>query len=463
MARGASARTLLAALTAGLTTLTVVLIAAAVGESQPASAGAVSAVWTVGLFIIAFNTIVAWWLTGLLLRPLHDLRRNLSFSNFRIPPEARGFEVAEVQALRHAIGSAIANLDDVMHDRDAEHQRLIGMFEAISEGIVQLGPDARILHVNAAACALLNLPARAEGQHAASLMRHAELRDLMERAARGESVAPTEVLLDNRQLLVAPKPLFASRGETAGAVMTIVELTELRRLESVRRDFVANVSHELKTPLTSIRGYTETLISDEMSREVQLQFLEVVRKNATRIQRIVDELLDLSRLQSGGWQPDPREVDAREIAFDVWAACSEGAEKRRISFAITGPPAKLIADPGGLRQVLSNLFDNALRYTPDDGQIHVRIRRVRESAALEFVEIEIRDNGIGIPGDALPRIFERFFRVDPARSRNQGGTGLGLSIVKHLVDRMDGDVIAESELGKGTSIKFRLPAARQDD
>lgn len=244
--------------------------------------------------------------------------------------------------------------------------------------------------------------------------------------------------------------------------MTIVELTELRRLESVRRDFVANVSHELKTPLTSIRGYTETLLSDEVPREVQIQFLEVVRKNATRIQRIVDELLDLSRLQSGGWQPDIREVDAKEIAADAWTACSEGAEKKGISFSITGPPARLLADPGGLRQVLSNLFDNALRYTPDAGEIRVGIRSVRHHGR-DAIELEIRDNGVGIPGEALPRIFERFFRVDPARSRDQGGTGLGLSIVKHLVDRMDGDVVAESELGKGTSIRIRLPAANKND
>lgn len=467
MFRRVSARLLFAVLTAGLTMVTVALIGAAVRESladldASIYGGAITAAWTVGILAVIVNSLLASWLAGLLLRPVHELRRNLSASAIQDPADWPALEVAELQALRHAVVSALALRDETMKATDAERQRLFGMFEAISEGIVQLGPDARILHVNGAARALLSLPARVDGQPASALIRHPELRDLMERAARGESVIPTEVLLDNRQLLVAPKPLRASQGEPGGAVMTIVELTELRRLESVRRDFVANVSHELKTPLTSIRGYTETLLSDDLPRDVQIQFLEVVRKNATRIQRIVDELLDLSRLQSGGWQPDLRYVEAREIATDVWTACSESAERKGISFSITGGPARLLADPGGLRQVLSNLFDNALRYTPDEGDIRVAIRSVRQYGA-DYVEIEIRDNGVGIPGDALPRIFERFFRVDPARSRDQGGTGLGLAIVKHLVDRMDGDVIAESVLGKGTSIKVRLPAAGQND
>jgi two-component system, OmpR family, phosphate regulon sensor histidine kinase PhoR len=235
----------------------------------------------------------------------------------------------------------------------------------------------------------------------------------------------------------------------------------------VRRDFVANVSHELKTPLTSIRGYVETLMTDELPADVQRQFLEVVHKNAERLHRIVDDLLDLSRLESGGWRPELQDFNPREIAEDVWAGFRERAHRKNIHFAIVSHGQQVLADPDGLRQVLSNLFDNALRYTPDNGRISVHIAAPESDQAVPreeepgLVTIEVRDTGTGIPHDALPRVFERFYRVDPARSRAEGGTGLGLSIVKHLVDRMGGDVSAASELGRGTTIRIRIPASVQ--
>jgi len=291
-------------------------------------------------------------------------------------------------------------------------------------------------------------------------MRNLELREVVVNAADGNPVPPTEIEIEGRQLLVSPHPLPRTQGRNTGAVVTVVDLTELRRLESVRRDFVANVSHELKTPLTSIRGYAETLLSEDMPREMQTQFLEVIHNNATRIHRIVDDLLDLSRLQSGGWQPDLHDVDPELLARDVWAGCSRPVGKN-IRFDVTGEPTLVRADPAGLRQVFSNLFDNAIRYTPDGGQVTTSIKPSREARAGKrgWVDIEVRDNGAGIPHDSLPRVFERFYRVDPARSRAEGGTGLGLSIVKHMIERMSGDVVAESEFGKGTAIKIRLPAA----
>ncbi|MGQ0814167.1 MAG: sensor histidine kinase [Gemmatimonadota bacterium] len=395
-----------------------------------------STAWLIAVLAIFGFAMLAWALRRSVLRPLRQLRRDLNLT-------ARALQESEMR-LRAAA---------------AEQQRVLGLFEAITEGILEVSENGRILHANAAARALLNLPADVGGQTARSLIRHLELRELIERAARGETVAPAEVVLDGRQLLIGTQALPLVNGKGGGAVITVVELTELRRIESVRRDFVANVSHELKTPLTSIRGYAETLLTDDMPREAQRQFLEVIHKNATRIQRIVDELLDLSRLQSGGWRPDLQEIDVGELAEDVWTAYEAAAHAKRIHFEVAGEAARVIADPDGLRQVMSNLFDNAIRYTPEGGQIKVVIRRAHDGHATPLVELEVRDSGVGIPRDALPRIFERFFRVDAARSREQGGTGLGLSIVKHLVDRMAGEVSAQSELGRGTSIRVRLPAA----
>jgi signal transduction histidine kinase len=224
------------------------------------------------------------------------------------------------------------------------------------------------------------------------------------------------------------------------------------------------VSHELKTPLTSIRGYVETLLSDDLPAEMQRQFLDVVHANAERLHRIVEDLLDLSRLESGGWRPEIRHVDPLAIARDAWLGAAPAAHAKSLTFNAVGDSISALADPAGLRQVLVNLYDNAIRHTPAGGAVTVRVRRGAgaygdAAQRTEWAVIEVQDSGTGIPGDALGRVFERFYRVDPARSRAEGGTGLGLSIVKHLVERMGGDVAAESELGKGTLVRVRLPLA----
>jgi two-component system, OmpR family, phosphate regulon sensor histidine kinase PhoR len=354
-----------------------------------------------------------------------------------------------------------AELRSKIEQLNLERDQLSALLSSGTEGLLQINHAGRIVFVNAAAFPLLGLPADARGQPISTMVRNADLRELLLNAATGISGAPTEITVDDRQLFVICRPL----PEDAGAVAAIIDLTEVRRLEVVRRDFVANVSHELKTPLTSIRGYTETLMADDLPDDVRKQFLDVIQKNTARIHRIVDDLLDLSRLQSGGWRPDIHEVDAAELVADVWAGCAEAARNRSIDFRVAASSrAHVAADPGGLRQVLSNLFDNALRYTPPGGRVSVKIDDVRNGRRpsghdREWVEIQVQDTGSGIPRESLPRIFERFYRADPARSRADGGTGLGLSIVKHLVESMSGEVSAESELGKGTTVRIRLPAA----
>jgi two-component system, OmpR family, phosphate regulon sensor histidine kinase PhoR len=372
------------------------------------------------------------------------------------------FAVGELAELASAIERLAAHVNAREARSAREASEVSVLLDTISEGILQLDRDGGIVRANPAAQTLLGLRSAAAGQPVASLIRHAGLRRLLERAVAGEAIPAAEIALEDQRLIVSARPL-----DSAGTVIAFMDLTQVRRLESVRRDFVANVSHELKTPLTSIRGYVETLLTDESLPEgMQRQFLEVVQKNADRLHHIVDDLLDLSRLESGGWRPELLEVNALDVIQDVWSGCSERAERRRIRFVPPQQPLTVIADPGGLRQILSNLLDNAIRHTPDGGRIDVvayepaQNGNGRRSDDQTFVTFEVRDTGAGIPSDALARIFERFYRVDPARSRAEGGTGLGLSIVKHLVESMGGDVRAESELGKGTIIRFRLPAAR---
>jgi signal transduction histidine kinase len=244
-----------------------------------------------------------------------------------------------------------------------------------------------------------------------------------------------------------------------------MDLTPVRRLEAVRRDFVANVSHELKTPLTVVGGFAETLADDgqdghdELPAAQRRQFAQAIRANAARMQRIVDDLLDLSRIESGGWVPAPVAVDVRAAAAEALAAAGVTAARKGVALEVApAADAQAVwADPTALRQVLSNLVENAVRHT-SAGAVVVSTRR-----AGDGVWLEVRDTGSGIAPKHLGRIFQRFYRPDPGRSRAEGGTGLGLAIVKHLVEAHGGVVRAASTLGQGTTMSTFFPGAGATD
>jgi signal transduction histidine kinase len=249
---------------------------------------------------------------------------------------------------------------------------------------------------------------------------------------------------------VASRPLGHS-----GAVLTVLDLTVLRKLETIRRDFVANVSHELKTPLTAVSGFAETLLDEGIPADQRRRFVETIRDNAWRMQRIVDDLLDLSRIESGGWRPRIGNVDVTGVVRDVFTSVQSTADAKGIRLLSEIPPAASVvsADATAFRQVVSNLVENAVRYT-HEGSVTLRTR-LGEAG----VWVDVRDTGVGIAPEHVPRIFERFYRVDTARSREQGGTGLGLAIVRHLVDAHGGRVEAASLPGRGTTISVLFPFA----
>ncbi|HET7188934.1 MAG TPA: ATP-binding protein, partial [Gemmatimonadaceae bacterium] len=282
------------------------------------------------------------------------------------------------------------------------------------------------------------------------LPRDPALRAAVDAAMDGRSTPPEEVSLHDRTVAVASRPLSAS-----GAVVTVLDLTVLRKLETIRRDFVANVSHELKTPLTAVSGYAETLLDEDIPPEQRRRFMETIRDNAWRMQRIVDDLLDLSRIESGGWRPNVGTVGVEGIVRDVFTAVKATADAKGLRLVAEIPPAASVvhADPTAFRQIVSNLVENAVRYT-HDGSVTLRTR-LGEAG----VWMDVRDTGVGIAPEHLPRIFERFYRVDAGRSREQGGTGLGLAIVRHLVDAHGGRVEAASMVGRGTTISVLFPAA----
>lgn len=252
------------------------------------------------------------------------------------------------------------------------------------------------------------------------------------------------------------QPMVVAPGEVGELSSSLHQLgSQIEGLEKMRRDFVANVSHELRTPLTILGGFAETLVDDDPPPETRKEFAGMILSNARRMQRIVDELLDLSRIESGGWIPQPTMIALPNAAADVTAANAPAAAKKGIRLEIDIPDtaSEVYADRTAIRQILSNLVENAIRHT-SSGVITIFTRREPGG-----IEIGVRDTGEGIAAEHLPRIFERFYRADPGRSREQGGTGLGLAIVRHMAESHGGRVRAESKIGDGTTIVAMFPPA----
>ncbi|MFM9029187.1 MAG: sensor histidine kinase [Opitutaceae bacterium] len=329
------------------------------------------------------------------------------------------------------------------------------------EGIIVVGADGRIRLSNRAAAGFFGFTPPAEGQTVLEATRHHEVAAIVGRLAREPEVLNHELRLDgvggSRFLQVNALALRSVEGANDGAIVVFHDLTRLRQLEALRQEFVANVSHELRTPLSLIKSAAETLIDG--GREdpaITARFLEIIDKHANRLTHLIDDLLLLARIDSGRVELNLRAVDLRAAAGDALDDAALIARAREVTLVNEVPsPLRAEADPERLRQVLANLIDNAIKYGRSGGTVTLRGR----DAGGGMVEISVRDDGPGIPPEALSRVFERFYRVDKARSREQGGTGLGLAIVKNVVQAHGGDVRVESAAGRGTEFFLTLPAA----
>ncbi|MBU5265601.1 two-component system histidine kinase PnpS [Virgibacillus proomii] len=265
--------------------------------------------------------------------------------------------------------------------------------------------------------------------------------------------------LDKYYIEIVGAPIFDDRNLLKGAVLVLYDITELKKLELMRKDFVANVSHELKTPITSIKGFAETLLDDPMKDlEKNKEFLEIIYKESHRLQLLIEDLLILSRLEKENLQLVLTTFSVNEIVQEVMPIIEQRVQNKQLTFnKQIETDLQLTADKEKVKQIIINLIDNAVNYTPENGRIYLKINEVND-----YVYIKVEDTGIGIEKDAIPRIFERFYRVDKARSRNTGGTGLGLAIVKHIVEVHDGEINIESEVNKGTAITVYLPINKKN-
>jgi two-component system phosphate regulon sensor histidine kinase PhoR len=427
--------------------------------------------WLLGLGLLVAALLAGAVALGLARRMLRRLQRLVGFASKLAAGEAPPYLAPErpddLGELESQFGEMARRIGGTIGELRVERERLEAILRGMVEGVLVTDLTGGVVLLNSRARDLLALPpdASPRGRPLVELTRDPALGELMRELAAGAGIASRDVTLSagtGPTLQVNAARLRGVDGEAFGFVLVLHDVTELRRLEVIRRDFVANVSHELRTPLTAIKGYAETLLgSAGDDRETARRFLAIIDRHSERLGRLIDDLLTLSDLELGRTPMRLNAVTVGSAVDDVLQIFAKPVARAGVrveaQVATSLPPVH--ADGDRLRQVLINLVDNAIKYTAVGGQVLVRAMPAAGTEHAGMVEIAIEDSGIGIPAQDLPRLTERFFRVDKARSRELGGTGLGLAIVKHIVQAHGGSLAISSALGQGTTVRVFFPAA----
>jgi two-component system phosphate regulon sensor histidine kinase PhoR len=343
-------------------------------------------------------------------------------------------------------------LDRQIADQSSEQQAI---FSAIGDGLLVVDAEKRVALLNRTFEKWFGIPAHSSGQPVLEVVRDATIEQAVAATFENRQPAQREITVGARHLQMNVVPMGSDNGAVRGAVILFHDISELKRLDEMRRDFVANVSHELRTPLSILRGYIETMLDDpKMPRGEVMRILEVMEQHSKRLGLLANDLLLLAQLESGSSTIQLSEIDLLRFFSDLsrdWEkrVCGKGLHT---VVDVSDDCSTVRADEPRLREVFDNLLDNALKHSNPNGEITLRAQRHGNEMALS-----VSDTGIGISAEDLPRIFERFYRADKARSRELGGTGLGLAIVKHIAQLHGGRVEAESELGKETTVTVFLP------
>ncbi len=369
------------------------------------------------------------------------------------------------QTLNHMTEQLETKIKEISDDR----AQLLAMLIAMVEGVMVLDYRGIVVQVNPALERMFALElTESRGRHYADVIRHESLTTLVSAVLQTRSGQGGEMTLSpsGRCLRVEASVAGGNREQEAYAVFVFHDITELRRLEKIRKDFVANVSHELRTPLTSIKGYVEALLDGgKDDPDTATAFLEIIMRQSNRLNLILDDLLQLSQIESGQVLFRREPVELRALLERTVAVIKPLADKKHHTIELALPDDYLVVegDEERLVQVFLNLLENAVKYTPDHGRIAMTLRRVpaRTGQVRAMIEVVVADSGIGIPEADRPRVFERFYRVDKARSRELGGTGLGLAIVKHIVEAHSGLVWVEGHAPQGSRFVVHLPAAQE--
>ncbi len=414
-----------------------------------------------GLLIVLLAVLLAVLFSRKIVRPLEDLKHGAEkfaggdFSR-RLPvPDS-----AEIGELAETMNRMAGELDARIQTVERQRNELQAVLASMVEGVMAVDPQMKIIGINQACGEIIGHGvSEAEGMSLPEAVRNRELHDFVGLTLGSEEAGETEIVLhrDGERILQAHgTQLRDSAGQRIGALVVFHDVTSLRRLENVRREFVANVSHELKTPITSIKGFVETLIDENPEdADKRLRFLNIIRTHAERLNTLIEDLLALSRIEQNG--------DVEKVAFEPMplhgvvdaavAACRDRAAEGGVTLEISCPPElEATVNHSLMVQALANLIDNAIKYSDAGASIGI----MAGETATELV-LSVQDSGPGIEKEHLPRVFERFYRVDKARSRQLGGTGLGLAIVKHIMQVHQGSVTVESEPGRGCTFTLHLP------
>jgi len=412
--------------------------------------------WLAALLVVLWTTTRLAGRIGEALTALGEAARKMTEGDLGVRSRFAGDD--DIASLGHALDRLAGGLATSLGRLRAERDLQSRILEAMQEGVVVVDRDGRIVLINPALRAMLLLGADAVGKLLIETVRHAQLEELLA-AAREDGSESTRLEIDvpglkPRRLMLHAAPLS---GDDEGVLVVFVDVTDLRRLESLRREFVANASHELRTPIAAVRSATETLRSGALEDPVAaVRFVDIIERNAQRLQSLLEDMLELSKLESNEFKLKRERVELGSVVPIVLALFRERAEKKsvRLGSELARAPAAVEGDARALEHVLSNLVDNAVKYCPAGTRV-----LVSAAAAGDRIHLVVSDTGPGIAAEHVPRVFERFYRVDAGRSRDLGGTGLGLSIVKHMVEAMRGKVWVESEVGRGSTFTVSLPRA----
>ena len=415
--------------------------------------------------VICLLAAVSLWLSTRISLPLRQMSEGAeSFARGELDRRLPRASFEEINTLAEAMERMAKQLGDRIETIQCQQNELEAVLGSMEEGVLAVDNDANIINVNQTCAALLDMePGVLKGRSMHEVVRKADLLKFVESSLTNPSPVEDDILIrseEDRWLNLHGTALYDASNRKMGTLIVLRDVTRLRRLENVRRDFVANVSHELKTPITSIKGFVETLIDGAFDdREDAARFLEIIARQVNRLDTIIEDLLTLSRLEKGSEEQHVNGLTAEAVRDVLQAAiqmCEKKAADKNIEIQFHCSPS-LTAPMNGhlLEQAVVNLVDNAVKYSEPGGKVHV-------SAAQDGDDMVIRveDWGCGIERKHLPRLFERFYRVDKARSRELGGTGLGLAIVRHIALVHRGSVSVESEVGRGTTVSFIMPASR---
>ncbi len=411
-----------------------------------------------GLIVILLTALLSYLISRRISRPLETIRQGAQrFAQGSFTPFLREQGTEEIRAVVRALNSMARELDNRIRTISLQRNEQEAMFSSMKEGILAVDSQERILRINQAARKFFHIQ---DGdiirRPVYEVIRHDEVLAFIRRILHTAGHLEEEITVvgtKERILLFNGAPLRDAHGTIIGSLIVMYNITRIKRLDKMRQEFVANVSHELKTPITSLKGYVETLREGGVDAKTQERFLEVIARQTERMNAIIDDLLQLSRLEHGGKKFERKAQPLLPVVREAVQYCKKQAEKKNIVLRIVQQD-EVTANVNAqlLRQAILNLLDNAIKYSPAGKTVRVFLRRNAGQ-----VEIGVQDEGIGIEKKYHARLFERFYRVDKARSREMGGTGLGLSIVKHIVLLHGGRITVESEPDKGSTFTIVLP------